>query len=58
MVRKFGLIFLQGLPVVNLASFEEILLVVRSLAMKGCLLLGELPYWFAETEIGIKVSWL
>lgn len=53
--RKSIWIF-QGLPVVNLASFEEMLLVVRSLAIKGCLLLGELPYWFAETEIGIKAS--
>ncbi|KAA8543088.1 hypothetical protein F0562_021417 [Nyssa sinensis] len=44
----------QGLPVMTLASFEEILFIISSLAMKGCLFLGELPTWLAETEVGIK----
>lgn len=47
---------LQGLPVMTLASFEEILFTVSSLAMKGCLLLGELPGWLPETEVGTNVS--
>jgi hypothetical protein len=46
---------LQGLPVMTLANFKEMLLVASSLAMSGCLFLGELPAWLAETEIGIKV---
>ncbi|XP_061968095.1 O-methyltransferase 1, chloroplastic isoform X2 [Populus nigra] len=47
---------IQGLPVMTLANFKEILLVASSLAMSGCLFLGELPAWLAETEIGIKPS--
>jgi len=39
----------------TLANFKEMLLVASSLAMSGCLFLGELPAWLAETEIGIKV---
>ncbi|XP_044502986.1 O-methyltransferase 1, chloroplastic [Mangifera indica] len=45
---------IQGLPVTTLASFEEILLLISSLAMKGCFCLGELPAWLTETEIGNK----
>ncbi|XP_009596684.1 O-methyltransferase 1, chloroplastic [Nicotiana tomentosiformis] len=41
----------QGFPVVNLASFKDILSVVSNLAMKGCLFLGEIPVWLAETEV-------
>lgn len=44
----------QGLPLTNLTSFKDILSLVGSLAMKGCLLLGELPGFFEETEAGIK----
>lgn len=40
----------------TLASFEEILFIVSSLAMNGSLFLGELPAWLTETEIGSKVS--
>lgn len=40
----------------TLANFKEILSIVSSLAMNGCLFLGELPAWLAETEIGVKVS--
>ncbi|KAJ8749552.1 hypothetical protein K2173_026201 [Erythroxylum novogranatense] len=47
---------IQGLPVMTLASFEEILHIVSSLATKGCLFVGELPAWLTETEIGIKSS--
>ncbi len=43
---------------VTLANFEEILFIVSNLAMNGCVFLGELPAWLAETEIGIKVSML
>ncbi|KAK3020848.1 hypothetical protein RJ639_045530 [Escallonia herrerae] len=46
----------QGLPVVNLASFKEILFLVSSLAMKGCIFLGEFPGRLTETEIGIKCT--
>ncbi|KAK9164691.1 hypothetical protein Syun_005593 [Stephania yunnanensis] len=45
---------MQGLPVITLASFKEILLVVCSLASKGCKFIGELPAWLVETEIGTK----
>ncbi|KAF8387873.1 hypothetical protein HHK36_026535 [Tetracentron sinense] len=46
----------QGLPVMTLESFKEILFIVSSLAMKECFFLGELPAWLAETEIGFKSS--
>ncbi|XP_055829942.1 O-methyltransferase 1, chloroplastic [Solanum dulcamara] len=42
----------QGLPVVNLESFKDILSTVSNLAMKGCLFLGELPVWLAEIDVG------
>ncbi|CAI9105416.1 OLC1v1004331C1 [Oldenlandia corymbosa var. corymbosa] len=45
---------LQGLPLLNLVSFKEILNVVSNLAIKGCLLLGELPSWLSETEVSSK----
>lgn len=47
---------IQGLPVMTLANFEEVLLTVSNLAIKGSIFLGELPAWLAETEIGIKSS--
>ncbi|XP_057994979.1 O-methyltransferase 1, chloroplastic isoform X2 [Hevea brasiliensis] len=47
---------IQGLSIMTLASLEEILFIVSSLAMNGCLLLGELPALLAETEIGRKSS--
>ncbi|KAI6694692.1 hypothetical protein NL676_022402 [Syzygium grande] len=43
---------IQGLPLMNLASFEDMLFVVSSMAMNGSLFLGELPGWLAETGIG------
>lgn len=52
------MLFLQGLPVMTLASFEEILFIISGLAMNGCLFVGELPAWLAETEIGNKVRLL
>ncbi|KAJ8559276.1 hypothetical protein K7X08_003334 [Anisodus acutangulus] len=51
----------QGLPVVNLASFKDILSLASNLATKGCLFLGELPGWLAETEVGDQsatLKWL
>ncbi|KAK9129250.1 hypothetical protein Sjap_009737 [Stephania japonica] len=47
---------MQGLPVITLASFEEILLVISSLASKGCKFIGDLPAWLVETEIGTKCN--
>ncbi|KAJ7972973.1 S-adenosyl-L-methionine-dependent methyltransferases superfamily protein [Quillaja saponaria] len=47
---------IQGLAVMTLASFEEILSAISSLAMNGCFFIGELPAWLAETEIGVKSS--
>ncbi|KAL0457912.1 UNVERIFIED_CONTAM: O-methyltransferase 1, chloroplastic [Sesamum latifolium] len=44
----------QGLPIMTLANFKDILGAVSSLAMKGCLFFGELPSWLVETEIGVK----
>lgn len=46
----------QGLPLMNLARFKDILFIVSSLAVKGCIFLGEFPAWLTETEIGIKPS--
>ncbi|XP_044492624.1 O-methyltransferase 1, chloroplastic-like [Mangifera indica] len=45
---------IQGLPVMTLVSFEEILLLISSSAMSGCFFLGELPAWLTETEIEKK----
>ncbi|XP_062022694.1 O-methyltransferase 1, chloroplastic [Rosa rugosa] len=47
---------MQGLPVMTLANFEDILLTVSGLSMNGCGFLGELPAWLAETEIVTKTS--
>ncbi|KAL6957901.1 hypothetical protein U1Q18_034336 [Sarracenia purpurea var. burkii] len=47
---------LQGLPLITLATLEDILSIVSNLVAKGCLFLGELPLWLTETEIGIKSS--
>ena len=59
MTDEFDLLpYLQGLPVMTLAGFEELVSVVSSLAMKGCLFLGELPALLAETEAGSNVSFL
>lgn len=46
----------QGLSVMTLADFDELVSIVSSLAMKGCLFLGELPVWLAESEVGSKSS--
>ncbi|KAL8192010.1 hypothetical protein R6Q57_028131 [Mikania cordata] len=46
----------QGFPVTNLVSFKEILIMASSLAMKGCLFLGEFPAWLTETQVEIKPS--
>lgn len=40
----------------TLTSFEDILIVVSSLAIKGSLLIGEIPVWLAETEFKLKVA--
>ncbi|GMH20443.1 hypothetical protein Nepgr_022284 [Nepenthes gracilis] len=45
---------LQGFPLLTLTSFEDVLFTVSSLAMKGCLLSGELPSWLAEAESVMK----
>ncbi|KAM1475398.1 hypothetical protein ACFX2I_031302 [Malus domestica] len=47
---------MQGLPLMTLASFEDILLTVSGSAMNGCFFMGELPAWLAETEVGTKTS--
>lgn len=39
----------------TLASFNELLCIIGSLAVNGSLFVGELPAWLAETEIGNKV---
>ncbi|XP_068664131.1 O-methyltransferase 1, chloroplastic [Aristolochia californica] len=53
--NKPSLWMLQGLPMLTLESLTEILLVVSSLAMKGSILLGELPLSLAETDIGTEM---
>ncbi|KAH7518580.1 hypothetical protein FEM48_Zijuj09G0186500 [Ziziphus jujuba var. spinosa] len=45
---------IQGLPLMTLRSFEEILLVVSCLAMNGSFFVGELPSWLQNTDIRIK----
>ncbi|KAM6558360.1 hypothetical protein CsatA_027599 [Cannabis sativa] len=47
---------IQGLPVMTLSSFEEILITVSGLATKGCLFLGVLPAQVVETNIGDESS--
>ncbi|XP_021763192.1 uncharacterized protein LOC110727907 [Chenopodium quinoa] len=47
---------LQGLPLMTLTSFEDILSAVSSLAMKGSLVMGEVPVCLAETEVELKTS--
>lgn len=51
-----GFLFLQGFPVMTLANFEDILLMMSSLIMKGCFFAGELPGWLVESGRGTKVS--
>ncbi|CAN0891654.1 O-methyltransferase 1, chloroplastic [Linum grandiflorum] len=43
---------LQGLPIMTLASFEDILYVASCLVVQGGSFVGELPAWLSETEIG------
>lgn len=43
------------MPLVNLEKLKEILCIVSNLATNGSLLLGELPTWFADSEVGSKV---
>ncbi|GLT47191.1 hypothetical protein SLA2020_209030 [Shorea laevis] len=45
---------IQGLPLMTLASFAEILFAISGLAMNGSFFLEELPTWLAETEVGMK----
>ncbi|KAL5701302.1 hypothetical protein ACHQM5_026652 [Ranunculus cassubicifolius] len=45
---------LQGLPLLTLESFVDIVALVSSLAAKGCFFIGELPAWLIETDILIK----
>ncbi|XP_057535926.1 O-methyltransferase 1, chloroplastic [Amaranthus tricolor] len=47
---------LQGLPLTTLANFEDVLCAVGSLAMKGSLVIGELPAWLAGTDFEQKIS--
>ncbi|KAH0459346.1 hypothetical protein IEQ34_012160 [Dendrobium chrysotoxum] len=47
---------LQGLPLATLADFEDILSTVSSLAMKGCLFIGELPGCLLGTEFDNKLA--
>ncbi|KAF4366667.1 hypothetical protein G4B88_010742 [Cannabis sativa] len=47
---------IQGLPVMTLSSFEEILITVSGLATKGCSFLGVLPAGVVETNIGNESS--
>ncbi|PIN08757.1 hypothetical protein CDL12_18654 [Handroanthus impetiginosus] len=44
----------QGLPIMTLANFKDILGVVSSSAMKGCFFFGELASCLVETEFGVK----
>ncbi|KAJ0975302.1 hypothetical protein J5N97_017267 [Dioscorea zingiberensis] len=52
LIDQFYLISLQGLPLMTFASLNDVLFLVSSLAMKGCVFLGELPGWLIGTEFG------
>ncbi|PKU86755.1 uncharacterized protein LOC110104429 isoform X2 [Dendrobium catenatum] len=54
--HKPSLWALQGLPLATLAEFEDILSTVSSLAMKGCLFIGELPGCLLGTELDNKLA--
>lgn len=43
---------LQGLPLMTMTSFEDILSTVSSLAMEGCIFMGELPGMLLGAELG------
>lgn len=43
---------LQGLPLASVSTFESILSIVSSLAMEGCIFLGELPDLLPEDKPG------
>ncbi|GAB2281606.1 hypothetical protein Dimus_016182 [Dionaea muscipula] len=45
---------IQGLPLMTLTSFQDVLVSISSLSIKETLLLGELPAWLAETSSGMK----
>jgi len=45
----------QGLPLMTLATLEDVLFTISSLAMKGCFLIGEIPTWLAKTQLEPKV---
>ncbi|XP_074268578.1 O-methyltransferase 1, chloroplastic-like isoform X3 [Silene latifolia] len=47
---------LQGLPLMTLANFENVLSTVGSLAMKGCLLIGEIPAELIEPSHEVEVG--
>ena len=47
---------LQGLPLVAWKRFEDILSTVGSLAMEGCIFMGELPGLLLETKLGKMVG--
>ena len=40
----------------TVANFEDVLLMISSLAMKGSFFVGELPVWFADIDTEIIVS--
>ncbi|KAG0474224.1 hypothetical protein HPP92_016081, partial [Vanilla planifolia] len=46
----------KGLPILTLDDFVGILTLVSSLAMKGCLFVGELPCWLLCTKHDDKAS--
>ncbi|KAG0475775.1 hypothetical protein HPP92_015461 [Vanilla planifolia] len=48
--KRSSLCVLQGLPILTLDDFVGILSLVSSLAMKGCLFVGELPCWLLCTK--------
>lgn len=50
--------FLQGLPISTLTSLKGVLSLVSSSAMKGNILMGELPAVLAGTEFETKVDLL
>ncbi|KAH9608933.1 hypothetical protein KSS87_002792 [Heliosperma pusillum] len=47
---------LQGFPLMTLASFENVLLTVGSLATKGCLLIGEIPAGLIEPSHDVEAG--
>ncbi|KAI3968553.1 hypothetical protein MKX01_007863 [Papaver californicum] len=49
-----SILVLQGIPMMNLENFKDIMVLVSSLATKGSVFVGELPACLVKTESAMK----